>query len=1209
MPDLKDKYSDSELDRSHQAFEEMVNRPDMQAENDRGDAIARDLERHESKPDGDSGLKEKGGATDTRQAEEESGTDSSNGFYNQKPEKQSSKPRSGWSNRRKLIAAGAGGGGIAAIIASMMLLLPMKVPGLLALVTDKAGQRVEQITEKRAKLIVGRAILTKFGTHTGIVLTGDGAFKSLVASMRTSGFEKRLAAKGLTITATKDGVVLRQHGEIIGNGNLKNEKQIVAALEGNRVTNKVLKDIIKEDIPSWRWMKRAKFAKWLRIKYGISRYGLEKSNKDTEEERAKDYDQQRVKEANRRTLANFNGLVKCLMVGSCDQLKEKAETSEAYPGDSESRPPGDIKEAGDTRLAEVTSKGLAGLTEKFSATILKVFGSKAVPVVGWVDLVATIDHMLWKVGNEDFFGKLIAYYRGAAYAAVYADWAGYSSQQQLGDMDPNYVGHLAKELDGAERARSFQAIEGKSGGVPIEMLVGSDKPSEVSKAFKTYVDSVWGNGYKYIFHPVMNFYYETVGGGGLLGWIGEKLGDGFGKAIKPFLGLLGSLTPDFIKQVVEDTVKDLMPFLLQTFGLTLDSFEHGAKLFNNIMGGGVVSFNDYCHLVIGCRLLTAQQAVEQDRTIASEKATYSREQGLAYTLFSTDNTASLTSKLAMAAPTSPSSAIRSVGFMVGNIPNQIAAFISPFSHAEDYSNLYGVAMYGATQADLNRPLSAKFLNGDPCPETDGGDFNDCLADQITAEAMLCEFQPESEDCSDQDPASASSGALGDFNVASYNVLGASHSDGSGNRSDEAESGPRMELAIKTLAANDVSIVGLQEFENKQRDLFLQGAGDIYDIYPQTPSYGGDKPSANSIAWRKSEFSLVKGETRSILYFEGNKIEIPVVKLKHIASGKEFYVTNTHDPANTSEHPRQQQYRVEDARRHINFITNLYGSENIPILFTGDFNSSFDLRDPQDNGLSRSELTYCILTESGIVRNSYDVAKNRTGACPTRGVGYIDHVYVTKDVNVSSWKRIKNNTTDIASDHYPVVVTVDMGIGAGETSTQDGWAWPLGEKAWKEHRSSFLGSHYNGGGFVGSSGYSVDISWGESDTGSPIYSMLDGTVKVQPLGRSSYLSCSDTSVKNNGGMIIESNLGGHTIQIAYGHGSNPQYRVGETVKAGQQILKLGNVGNSCGSHLHMDMTYDGKNVCPQDVFLALDKGGSIDMGSLVQKASIECKGRG
>jgi hypothetical protein len=42
---------------------------------------------------------------------------------------------------------------------------------------------------------------------------------------------------------------------------------------------------------------------------------------------------------------------------------------------------------------------------------------------------------------------------------------------------------------------------------------------------------------------------------------------------------------------------------------------------------------------------------------------------------------------------------------------------------------------------------------------------------------------------------------------------------------------------------------------------------------------------------------------------------------------------------------------------------------------------------------------------------------------------------------------------------------------------------------------------------------------------------------------------------------------------------------------------------------MDMTYDGKNVCPQDVFLALDKGGSIDMGSLVQKASIECKGRG
>jgi hypothetical protein len=42
---------------------------------------------------------------------------------------------------------------------------------------------------------------------------------------------------------------------------------------------------------------------------------------------------------------------------------------------------------------------------------------------------------------------------------------------------------------------------------------------------------------------------------------------------------------------------------------------------------------------------------------------------------------------------------------------------------------------------------------------------------------------------------------------------------------------------------------------------------------------------------------------------------------------------------------------------------------------------------------------------------------------------------------------------------------------------------------------------------------------------------------------------------------------------------------------------------------MDATYDGKNVCLQDIFVALDKGKAPNMGELVRKATLTCAGRG
>ncbi len=176
-------------------------------------------------------------------------------------------------------------------------------------------------------------------------------------------------------------------------------------------------------------------------------------------------------------------------------------------------------------------------------------------------------------------------------------------------------------------------------------------------------------------------------------------------------------------------------------------------------------------------------------------------------------------------------------------------------------------------------------------------------------------------------------------------------------------------------------------------------------------------------------------------------------------------------------------------------------------------------------------------------------------------------------------------------------------GGGSTTVgTGGLAWVLGESAWKSNRARFLRGHYDSGNYGGGTPASVDISYGGID-GKPVYAISGGTVTTQPLGRSSRICSGTPNGSDNGGLVITSNINGHTLKIYYVHGKNVTYKVGATVATGAQIMEVGNVGNSCGSHLHMDVIYDGASICPQDLFLAMDSGNPIDFAALVAKRGI------
>ncbi|MGO4256010.1 peptidoglycan DD-metalloendopeptidase family protein [Marmoricola sp. RAF53] len=128
-----------------------------------------------------------------------------------------------------------------------------------------------------------------------------------------------------------------------------------------------------------------------------------------------------------------------------------------------------------------------------------------------------------------------------------------------------------------------------------------------------------------------------------------------------------------------------------------------------------------------------------------------------------------------------------------------------------------------------------------------------------------------------------------FVLATFNTLGASHTK---NSSRYATYDVRTPRQVALLARYGVDVVGLQEFQKPQRATFLSAAGSTYGIYPTSTTADPE----NSIIWRNSTMELVSGSTIDVPYFDGHIRKMPVVLLRHRASGREAYFINVHNPA-------------------------------------------------------------------------------------------------------------------------------------------------------------------------------------------------------------------------------------------------------------------------------------------------------------------------
>ena len=243
-----------------------------------------------------------------------------------------------------------------------------------------------------------------------------------------------------------------------------------------------------------------------------------------------------------------------------------------------------------------------------------------------------------------------------------------------------------------------------------------------------------------------------------------------------------------------------------------------------------------------------------------------------------------------------------------------------------------------------------------------------------------------------------------FRVASFNVLGDSHTGPGGNKPAFYPDGSaRIDMAISTLRNNGIDVVGFQEFESTQHNMFSARAGE-YSLYPGLSL--GTKSVRFNIAWRSSMFSLVEAHTLSIPYAGGSRIEMPVVLLESTSTGRRAWFANFHNPADTPNLGNNGRWRAEAAGIEIAHLTALRQDGDYPVIVTGDFNE-------------RAEI-FCRFTAGGVFSAA---AGGSTGpACAPPSSMQVDWIFGSTGVTFDDYAV---TDTGRASDHAMVQAGVTL----------------------------------------------------------------------------------------------------------------------------------------------------------------------------------------
>ena len=238
-----------------------------------------------------------------------------------------------------------------------------------------------------------------------------------------------------------------------------------------------------------------------------------------------------------------------------------------------------------------------------------------------------------------------------------------------------------------------------------------------------------------------------------------------------------------------------------------------------------------------------------------------------------------------------------------------------------------------------------------------------------------------------------------FTMASFNILGNSHTGPGGHHAWLASGPQRIGGVLQLLRAYDISVVGIQEFQPNQRGAFQARAGG-WAMYPGLSM--GRRAGENSVAWREDTWEMVRPGLIPIPYFHGRIRPMPYVLLRHKETGVQAYFSTFHNPANIG--GNMARFRREATRRQVGLFNRLEGT-GIPQFVTGDMNE-------------RAQYFCAVTGSTGLV--SPAGGSNSGGCRPPRPAG-IDWIFGSPKAQFSNYRVDRSPLVRRTSDH-PILVT-------------------------------------------------------------------------------------------------------------------------------------------------------------------------------------------
>ena len=238
-----------------------------------------------------------------------------------------------------------------------------------------------------------------------------------------------------------------------------------------------------------------------------------------------------------------------------------------------------------------------------------------------------------------------------------------------------------------------------------------------------------------------------------------------------------------------------------------------------------------------------------------------------------------------------------------------------------------------------------------------------------------------------------------FTMATFNLLGSSHSQKGGSAAGFGPGVQRLNGALQILAQHQISVVGFQEFQPNQRAAFRSRAQG-WEMYPGLSM--GRRAGENSVAWRSDTWEMVRPGLIPIPYFNGRIRPMPYVLLRNKQTGVLAYFSTFHNPANIG--GNMQRFRTEATTREIRLFNQLE-PQGIPLFVTGDMNE-------------RSEY-FCRVTGGTDLKAA--AGGSTGGACAPPKPTQIDWIFGSPDVAFHDYVIDRSPLVRRTTDH-PVVVT-------------------------------------------------------------------------------------------------------------------------------------------------------------------------------------------